>query len=54
MTLNPSRNNNGSTAKSNGYGTLRAILEAACQKAGCGLGGLTVLSAQVGAIAESW
>jgi len=47
MTLNPSRNNNGSTAKSNGYGTLRAILEAACQKAGCGLGGLTVLSAQV-------
>jgi hypothetical protein len=47
MTLNPSRKNNGSTAKSNGYGTLRAILEAACQKAGCGLGGLTVLSAQV-------
>ena len=47
MTLNPSRKNNGSTAKSNGYGTLRAILEAACQKAGCGLGALTVLSAQV-------
>jgi hypothetical protein len=31
----------------NGFGTLRSVLEAACTKAGCGLGELTVLSAQV-------
>jgi hypothetical protein len=27
----------------NGYGALRSVLEAACAKAGCGLGDLTVL-----------
>lgn len=30
-----------------GFGVLRAILETAREKAGCGLGDLTVLSAQV-------
>jgi hypothetical protein len=31
----------------NGYGALRSVLETACEKQGCGLGNLTVLSAQV-------
>jgi len=31
----------------NGFGALRSILEAACEQNGCGLGSLTVLSAQV-------
>ena len=31
----------------NGYGALRSVLETACDKAGCSLGDLTVLSAQV-------
>jgi hypothetical protein len=31
----------------NGYGVLRSVLQKACLKAGCGLGTLTVLSAQV-------
>ena len=36
-----------SLAKVNGYGALRSVLETACEKQGCGLGNLTVLSAQV-------
>src|SRR5262245_44640858 len=36
-----------SLAKVNGYGALRSVLERACEKQGCGLGNLTVLSAQV-------
>jgi hypothetical protein len=36
-----------SLAKANGYGALRSVLETACEKQGCGLGNLTVLSAQV-------
>jgi hypothetical protein len=33
--------------KVNGYGALRSVLETACEEQGCGLGNLTVLSAQV-------
>jgi hypothetical protein len=36
-----------SLAKVNGYGALRSVLQTACEKQGCGLGNLTVLSAQV-------
>src|SRR5215471_6856165 len=35
------------TAKVNGFGVLRSVLEKACTKAGCGLGEFTVLSPQV-------
>jgi hypothetical protein len=49
--LNPRREHKGSGMKCNGgnggFGVLRAILETAREKAGCGLGDLTVLSAQV-------
>jgi hypothetical protein len=44
---NGGHTNKDSARKSNGFGALRAILEAAREKAGCGLGELTVLSAQV-------
>jgi hypothetical protein len=33
--------------RANGYGTLRSVLETACEEQGCGLGSLTVLSTQV-------
>jgi hypothetical protein len=36
-----------SLVRVNGYGALRCVLEMACEKQGCGLGNLTVLSAQV-------
>jgi hypothetical protein len=46
--LNPRcRQHRGSSGKGNGFGALRAILEDACETIGCGLGDLTVLSAQV-------
>jgi hypothetical protein len=47
MALNPRREHKDSGTKCNGFGVLRAILENACETVGCGLGDLTVLSAQV-------
>lgn len=37
----------GANHTANGFGALRSVLEGAREKAGCGLGDLTVLSAQV-------